>query len=125
MATARNNTAVSSIAAPSGAVGDDSTIVSFWTTETGGDYLDDGTISTNPDALALGDTYSIAVNAITFTQNPTGNETEAMAMRKLTGAVAGGLWVQFHTGDPGANGTSNAISELGRVQVTQAQWTIA
>ena len=64
-------------------------------------------------------------NAITFTQNPTGNETEAMAMRKLTGAVAGGLWVQFHTGDPGANGTSNAISELGRVQVTQAQWTIA
>ena len=125
MATARNNTAVSSIAAPSGAVGDDSTIVSFWTTETGGDYLDDGTISTNPDALALGDTYSIAVNAITFTQNPTGNETEAMAMRKLTGAVSGGLWVQFHTGDPGANGTSNAISELGRVQVTQAQWTIA
>ena len=125
MATARNNVAVSSIAAPTGAVGDDATIVSFWTTETGGSYLDDGTISTNPDALALGDTYSIAINAITFTQNPTGNETEAMAMRKLTGAVSGGLWLQFHTGDPGNNGTSNAIGELGRVQVTQAQWTIA
>ena len=125
MATARNNTAVSSIAAPSGAVGDDSTIVSFGRRRRVGIIWMMGPSPPTPMRWRWVIRTALQSTPSHSRRTPQVNETEAMAMRKLTGAVAGGLWVQFHTGDPGANGTSNAISELGRVQVTQAQWTIA
>ncbi len=96
MAQATNTNAVLSIAAPAGAVGDDCTHISLWATEVGGDFLRSQAISTDPDALALGERY----------------------------LIAGGVWVQFHTGAPGANGTDNVIDELGRVQIAQAAFTV-
>ena len=53
------------------------------------------------------------------------DETAAMAERAVRGKIAGGVWVQFHTGAPGANGTDNVISELNRLAIAQAAWTVA
>ena len=124
MALARNNAQVLSIASPAGAVGDDCTWISYWDAATGGTYFLREDISTNPDALSLGDRLEIAANALTLNQPASANETEAFARKALQGRIAGGLWIQFHTGDPGSSGNSNVITELGRVQIAQSGWTI-
>ena len=126
MAQAANNAAITSIAAPTGAVGDDVTHISLWTVETGGSLLQWTLIdsSENPDPLALGDTYVLAIGALVIESDVVTNMTETMAQRSATGKVAGGVWIQYHTGSPGVNGTANVITDLGRAQVTQAQFTI-
>lgn len=97
MATAKNTNIVRSIAAPAGAVGDDCTHVSLWDAQQAGNLLASKAISTNPEALALGERYEIA----------------------------GGLWVQYHTGAPGVAGGDNIIAELGRTGIPQADWTVS
>ena len=97
MAQAKNTNAVRSIAAPSGAVGDDCTHISLWDAQQNGNFLQSQEISTDP---------------------------AAMAERAVRGRIAGGVWVQFHTGAPGAQGTDNVITELGRVQIAQAGFTV-
>ena len=124
MAQATNTNAVLSIAAPAGAVGDDCTHISLWTAEVGGDFLRSQATSTDPDALALGERYQIDAGALVIDQPAAANETAAMAERAARGRIAGGVWVQFHTGAPGANGTDNVIDELGRVQIAQAAFTV-
>lgn len=125
MATAKNTNLVRSIAAPAGAVGDDCTHVTLWDAQAAGDLLLSLAITTNPDALVLGDRYELAAEALVLTQNPAAGETAAMAERAVRGRIAGGVWVQFHTGAPGAAGTGNVISELGRTEIAQAAWTVA
>ena len=125
MATAKNTNIVRSIAAPAGAVSDDATHITLWTAQAAGDLLLTLEITTNPDALALGDKYEIAAEALVLTQAAAADETAAMAERAVRGRIAGGVWVQFHTGAPGAAGTDNVIAELGRVQIPQAAWTVA
>ena len=125
MATSKNTNAVQSIAAPAGAVGDDCTHVSLWDAVQNGNLLGPKAISTNPDALALGEKLAIAVEALVLTTPVGVDETAAMAERAARGKVGGGVWVQFHTGAPGANGTDNVIDELGRVAIAQADWTVA
>ena len=48
-----------------------------------------------------------------------------MARRALAGKVAGGIWLQYHDGAPGSNGTANVISDITRTQVAQSAFTIA
>jgi len=51
-------------------------------------------------------------------------QTEAQAVRALTARVAGGLWYQCHTGDPGVNGTANVLTGLNRMNIPQNQWNV-
>ncbi|MDE0167331.1 MAG: hypothetical protein OXL36_19715 [Bryobacterales bacterium] len=125
MATAKNTNIVRSIAAPAGAVGDDCTHVSLWDAAANGNLLGTKAISTDPDALALGEKLEFAAEALVINQPAGADETAAMAERAVRGKIAGGVWVQFHSGAPGANGTDNVISELNRVSVAQAAWTVA
>ena len=124
MAQAANTNAVTTVAAPSGAVGDDCTHVAFWSAASAGSLLGTQALSNNPDALALGERYSFAAGALVLTTPAGANETEAMAQRAATGKVAGGVWVSFHTSDPGSAGTTGQITEFGRVSIPQADWTI-
>ena len=124
MAQASNTNAVQSIAAPAVAVGDDCTHISLWSMETGGDFLQSQAISTDPAALALGERYELAAGALLIEQTAGTNETAAMAERAVRGRIAGGVWVQFHTGAPGASGSDNVIDDLGRVQIAQAAFTV-
>ena len=125
MATAKNTNVVRSIAAPAGAVGDDCTHISLWDQQQNGNFLQSQQISTDPAALALGERYEIAAEALVINQPAGANEAAAMAGRAVRGRIAGGVWVQFHTGAPGAQGTDNVIAELGRVEIAQAGFTVA
>ena len=125
MATAKNTNVVRSIAAPAGAVGDDCTHISLWDAQQNGNFLQSQQLSTDPAALALGERYEIAAEALVITQPAGANEAAAMAERAVRGRIAGGVWVQFHTGAPGAQGTDNVIAELGRVQIAQGGFTVA
>ena len=125
MATAKNTNVVRSIAAPAGAVGDDCTHISLWDAQQNGNFLQSQQISTDPAALALGERYEIAAEALVINQPAGANEAAAMAERAVRGRIAGGVWVQFHTGAPGAQGTDNVIAELGRVEIAQGGFTVA
>ena len=119
-----NTNAVQSIAALTGAVGDDLTWLSLWSLESGGVFLHRQSISTDPSALALGQRFNIAAAAMKLIQPTATGETEGMAERKIRGAILGGVWIQWHTGDPGSAGTSNVITELGRTNVLAADFTL-
>lgn len=40
--------------------------------------------------------------------------SEDQALRALEGMTSGGIYIQYHDGDPGASGNSNVISDLDR-----------
>ena len=134
MATAVNTAAVSSIAAPAAAVGSDITHVNLWDAETGGNWLQEAAISTNPSALALGERLELAAGALEFEVAEEVYDTSGtliatlspdMAERHVRGAIAGGVWIAWHTGLGGNNHTSNAVTSLGRTQNTEANFTVA
>ena len=124
-ASASNTNVVHSIAAPAGAVGDDATWINAWDALNGGNNLGRQQISTDPDALALGDRYQFAAGALVFTQPEGPGETNHLSERKVRGAVAGGVWTSWHTGDPGAAGTANLIAEITRTPIAAAGFTFA
>ena len=123
MATAVNENALQYEAAPQAVVGQDVTHIGVWTAQNGGAFLGGDPITTDPEPLALGDQYEIEAGQIVITQPP-GDFNEAMARRALAGMVSGGLWISVHSGPSGANGTANLIA-LARVNIAQADWTIA
>ncbi len=124
MARAINTDTIESIAAPAGAVGQDCTHVTLWSGAVGGSLLWAKAISTNPAPLALGEPYQAAAGALVLDQ-PTGpGETEAMAVRAIGGRIAGTLYLQFHTGAPGAAGAANVLPGLPRVAIGDADWTV-
>ena len=49
--------------------------------------------------------------------------TNEMARRDLQGRLAGGVWVQGHTGAPGANGMDNFLTDIPRIQIGLAAFT--
>lgn len=124
MAQARNNTVILSSVATGGAIGQDCTHVSLWDASTGGNLLHQASLTNNPNALAAGDRYEIAINALSISQTPATGETEEMAKRGVTGKVAGGVWAQFHSAAPGNAGTANVIPVLGRTQIAEAEFTV-
>lgn len=124
MAVARNNAVILSAEATSALVNEDATIITLWDASTSGNLLQEITISNNPDALVLNARYQIAANAIVLTQPVGTGEKEEMAKRALRGRVKGGVWIQFHDGAPGTNGTGNVIA-LARVQIQESQFTVS
>ena len=126
MATATLNVAVNSAAAAAGQVGNDVRSVTAWDASTGGNFLTGQDISTDPLPLALGDTYTLRAGAFGFRQPAAANESEEMAKRKLKGAIAGGVYIQYHS-TPYAQTNKGAANIIGlaRTEVTEAQFTIA
>ena len=124
-ATAKNTVAVQSAAAQSGAVGEDATWINLWSALTGGNNLGRQAITGNPAALALGDRYELAADALVFTQPDGAGETNHMSERKLRGAILGGVWVSWHTGDPGVNGTDTPVTGIARTPIAAANFTFA
>ena len=121
MATATNPSITFAVAG-TGNVNDDATWISGWTAASGGSRLFKKIISNNPDALILGQPYQIAAGQIVLTY-PEGEGDEALAIRAARGAVAGGIFIQTHDGDPGS-GNANALS-IARAEVAAATWVIA
>ena len=126
-ANASNTNVVQSIAAPAGAVGDDCTDISVWDGSTPGtdNLLGSQGISTDPDALALGDRYQFAAGALVITQPEGTGETSHLSERKVRGAVEGGVWVTWHTGAPGALGMDNLIPEITPTEIAAADFIFA
>ena len=105
-------------------VGRDATYVTLWDEEIGGNYLDQKSISNNPDALVLGERYEIAAETLVITQDKATNESDEMAIRALRGRIKDGFWVQVHDDDPGLNGTSNRISGIVRAKIEESDFEI-
>ena len=124
-ASASNTNVVQSAAALAGAVGDDATHIAAWDGDTPGtdNLLGSQAISTDPDALALGDRYQFAAGMLVITQPEGPGETNHLSERKARGAVAGGVWVSWHTGAPGANGTANRITEIASTEIAAADFS--
>ena len=104
-------------------VGQDAMYVGIWTALTGGDFLQAGMLTNNPDPLALGEVYYIPTGDFGIVQNPGTNETQDMAIRAVRGRVDGILFFAIHTGDPGVTGANE--SGLARVQHADSEFTFA
>ena len=125
MATAKNSQEVSSGAASGAAINKDCTHVSLWDKATGGNALDRFAISNNPSPLEAGEQFKIAAEGLVLTRNPGTGESQEMAKRALKGMIEGGVWVQFHSQDPGNNYTAGVIGVIGRASIPEGDWTIA
>lgn len=125
MATAKNTNTVLFSITTSALAGTDATHVSLWDAATGGNYLDQQSLGNNPDALVLGERYEIKADKIIITQNKAANESDEMAIRAIRGRIKNGVYVQVHTGAPGANGTNNVISGIARVHIPENGFTVA
>ena len=124
MAKAANTNIVLFKAAPQTAVGEDCTHVSLWTALTSGSFLQAMAISTNPSALSLGEQYEIAALALAIVQPAATGESAAGAERAVRGRILGGVFVQGHTGAPGASGTDNVLTDIPRVNIAQGAFTV-
>ena len=100
------------------AVVNDGKVVRVDVTNPGRNYATVPTIGFTPDSS---DTIT---DAATATAILSGGETEEMARRKLQGAVANGVWVHFHTGDPGTAGTTNLATGMDPIQFLETEFTI-
>ena len=123
------NATATSEAAVAAAAGEDVEEVSFWTTAgagrppAGGDYLFGVAVSNDPAALTQNAMYEVAANQIRYDQPEAAGESNRLSARKLQGVIAGGLWMQFHDGARGANGTANVMN-VARVALRAADFTI-
>ena len=139
MATAENTAAASYTTTTTQAMVDDSRVVTHytgWTLETGGNDMTTfdatGTLA-NRTIDSAGQTLTIPATELIITENEIAYDTNgaeigrvsaAMAERGVRGYIVGGLWIQAHYGNPGANRTANILA-LGRVQFAESGWTVA
>lgn len=136
MATATNTSAVNFPNVVPQSVIDASrsiTHITGWDASTGGNDLI--TIDITDVSLSeLGQTIRIPASMITLTQpeiayNSSGTEvgriSADMAERLIRGAIEGGIWWLAHYGDPGTNRTANSLTELGRAEIGESDWTVA
>ena len=125
MAALRYNAGITSEQAGVAAVGEDIGSVSVWTAATGGTFLWGVSLSNNPDALTLGQAIQIAANALVLNLLPGTGQSDALAIRMLSGVYAGGLYMQFHDSATfGASGTQN-VANVARVNMGAGSWTVA
>ena len=124
-ATATIITAVQSAAALAGAVGEDASWINVWSALNGGNNLGRQAISTDPAPLAIGDRYELAADSLVFTQPEGAGETNYMSERKVRGVVVGGIWISWHTGDPGPNGTDNLVTNIPRTPIIFTNFAFA
>ena len=134
MANGTNTDAHLFEAAPASAVGEDATWISLWDAETGGTFLGRKPISTDPAPLTLGQPYELAAGALDLINPTSGFDsngvavesgyTEAMMRRAINGMIGARLWVGVHTDDPGANGTANLVTDIGRIEFVLADFAV-
>lgn len=122
MARAANTDVIHSVAASGDAIGADCTYVTLWDAANAGNLLWSAAITSNPTPLTSGEGYEIDAEALVINQTAGTGETEEMARRAVRGRVAGGVWVQYHSGAPGS-GSSNIIP-LARTFIAEAGFTI-
>lgn len=114
-----NSIAITFDAAPAGAVNQDANQIAIYTALTGGTRLLIQASTLDPDPVAEGDEYQIAVGGLRITIDPTGSAIDdAMAIRMLTGAVLGTLYVEVRQ-------DGNPITGIPREPITAADWDIA
>lgn len=115
------------LAAATGA-GDDATHWGFYTALNGGDFIIGGENTDDTNPLAIGQNFYFDANSIvmTITASVANRLSEAGAIRLLNGLISGGLFLAAHSGDTGNTGANEITGNgIGRVQVTEAQFTVA
>ncbi len=123
-AQATTNVAIESAVAAAGQVGSDASWVSAWSSAAGGSYLWKAQLANNPSALALGGRWRIEAGDLTLTQPNGVGATAADAQRALEGRIAGTWHLQWHDGDPGANGTAAVIAGIARTEVEAGDFDV-
>ena len=118
MADAKNNVAILSEAAPSGAVGNDVVSIAYYDHATAGNLLGGGTVSNNPSPLVLGEKYELAIGALVLRQ-PVAVGTE---ITQVATAVTAGSGVRNVTVDSASNiSNGQDIAIAGRVYRVSTQ----
>ena len=125
MATAKNTAAHLFAAATNAQDGSDATHFSVWDMASGGNWLFNIAFSNNPDPIEEGGRYRIAANAVVITQPKATAESDESAIRSLKGKLDGNTHWQLHSGDPGAAGTTAAISGFARLSLADTDFTYA
>ena len=124
MAQGTNSNEVLSIPTPQAEVGKDCTWCVLHDQAVGGNPLLKVQITTNPRALALGESYRIAAGAIVLNQPVGTGETEVMARRAIIGRLSGGVYVSYHEDDPGEMLNLHLIAGLERTFIPLNGFTI-
>ena len=111
MATSTLNTAVSSQAAPSGAVGSIISHAAVWDDDSQTNFITAFVLTSTQSALTLGQTLKIAANSwvFTFTSSQLSDFGEVEA---LYGIFRADRYITWHTGAPGNAGTANRESDI-------------
>ena len=95
-----------------------------WTVEVGGTAL--YTVdSTDAALIVLSQQVTIPAGMLVITVAANTTSSDAGAERGVRGYIRDGIWWQAHYGNPGTNRTANALTELGRVFIAQAGYTVA
>ena len=136
MATATSLSAVTfPTAAPQSFIDSSRSVTHYtgWRTESGSDdlitldavdaaFTDEGQMLRVP---AGGIVLTVPEIAYNTSGTEIGRISADMAERGVRGYILGGIWWQAHYGNPGTNRTSNALTELGRVQIAASGYTVA
>ena len=123
MASATHDSEILSPSVASAQANSDATYYGLWDgdPDDGGKFLWGNDFTNNPAAAQEGDRWRFAAGAIVYTQNRiTARESEEAAKRKLAGLVSGGLWVTWHSGNPGINGANRITA----AKVAVSAWTV-
>jgi len=123
--TAKNSSEVLTEQASGAAIGKTLTWITLWDAASNGTLIQKTQPGSEFQELADEDTYGFAANALVIKQVIGPGETSEAATRALEGRIAGGLWVQCHDGDPGDEGTENVIPVIGRIEISESDWTIS
>ena len=145
-ARARNMSTILSLRATQADVGRTVLHLSLWDAATGGNFLmsfliHEDSFSDMPNQgvqpLILEAQYRIRHRDLNIVQtsistlndanvpvNMKYHETPAMAERALKGRLAGPLFIQFHWGTPGPDGTNGVINGIGRVEISGSDFRI-
>ena len=129
MATATYGAAITSAGAASGDVGDAASHVAVWDdasrTNLVGSFALDSTLA----GLAEGQTIQFAADGLVFTLTEGSGSADDISAFGLVEALRGmfraNRYLSWHTGAPGANGTSNRITGIAGTLVTVSNMTYA
>ncbi len=126
MASVTHNNDILSGVVEADQVGDDATHYGVYdgdpAADPPGNFLFGGSFTNDLDAAGLGDRWRLLAGEIVYTQAPAAGESEVSARRKLRGLIDGGLWVTFHSGNPGITGVNRI--EVTAAEVAEPGWTI-
>ena len=107
--------------------GDDMTHWGVWSAESGGTFYgpESVAVSNDPDALAVGEQWTIAAGQVVLTFGD-GDMTAEWAKKQADLMAAETLYLSGHTGAPGAAGDDEATyTGYARVELTPASWVTA